>query len=59
LKTAQGNYTGTQNRREGIVVRPVCNVDSPTLAGLVNLTTESPRLTFKVLNNDYLLKDET
>lgn len=59
LKLAQGNYKGTQNRREGIVVRPVCNVESPTLAGLVNLTTESPRLTFKVLNNDYLLKDET
>jgi RNA ligase (TIGR02306 family) len=58
LRLAQGNYTGTQNRREGIVVRPVCNVESPTLAGLVNLTTESPRLTFKVLNNDYLLKDE-
>lgn len=59
LRLAQGNYKGTNNRREGIVVRPVCNVESPTLAGLVNMTTESPRLTFKVLNNDYLLKDET
>jgi len=59
LELAKGNYAGTNNRREGIVVRPVCNVDSPTLAGLVNMTTESPRLTFKVINNDYLLKDET
>lgn len=58
LKLACGTYAGTKNRREGIVVRPVRNVDSPTLAELVNLTTESPRLTFKVLNNDYLLKDE-
>ena len=59
LRLSQGTYKGTNNRREGIVVRPVCNVDSPTLAGLVNLTTDSPRLTFKVLNNDYLLKDES
>lgn len=58
LKTAQGNYEGTNNRREGIVVRPVKNVDSPTLKELINLETESPRLTFKVLNNTFLLKDE-
>lgn len=56
---AKGNYDYTNNRREGIVVRPICNVESLTLADIINLTTESPRLTFKVLNNDYLLKDET
>ena len=60
LNLAQGNYAGTQNRREGIVVRPIAScVDSPTLQGLINLETESPRLTFKVLNNNFLLKDET
>lgn len=59
LNLAQGNYDGTQNRREGIVVRPVkSGIDSPTLRGLINLETESPRLTFKVLNNSFLLKDE-
>jgi len=60
LGLAQGNYDGTKNRREGIVVRPICNVESPALraSGLVNLETESTRLTFKVLNNSFLLKDE-
>ncbi|NMO20853.1 RNA ligase (ATP) [Pyxidicoccus fallax] len=50
LKLAQGFYTGTKNRKEGIVVRPLVERLSPTLAG--------SRLSFKVINNDFLLKDE-
>jgi len=42
-------YTGTRNRKEGIVVRPLVETPSATLSG---------RLSFKVINNDYLLKDE-
>lgn len=49
LALAQGNYTGTKNRKEGIVIRPLVNVYSYTLQG---------RLSFKVINNDFLLKDE-
>ncbi|WNG33102.1 RNA ligase (ATP) [Archangium violaceum] len=49
LKLAQGFYTGTRNRKEGIVVRPLTECHSPTLGG---------RLSFKVINNDFLLKDE-
>ncbi|QRN93752.1 RNA ligase (ATP) [Archangium violaceum] len=49
LKLAQGFYTGTRNRKEGIVVRPLVERHSPTLGG---------RLSFKVINNDFLLKDE-
>lgn len=49
LEVARGLYAGTKNRKEGIVVRPLAEAMSPTLGG---------RLSFKVLNNDFLLKDE-
>jgi hypothetical protein len=49
LAMANGVYAGTKNRREGIVVRPLVDRVSRTLGG---------RLSFKVLNNDFLLKDE-
>lgn len=49
LERARGVYTGTKNRKEGIVVRPLEETPSATLGG---------RLSFKVINNDYLLKDE-
>jgi RNA ligase (TIGR02306 family) len=49
IERARGVYAGTRNRKEGIVVRPLAEVHSPTLGG---------RLSFKVINNDYLLKDE-
>jgi RNA ligase (TIGR02306 family) len=45
LLAAQGNYEGTENRREGIVVRP-------------SVPAAGERLSFKVLNNDFLLHDE-
>ena len=49
LQLAQGLYPGTRNRKEGIVVRPLAETHSATLGG---------RLSFKVINNDFLLKDE-
>ncbi len=49
LERARGLYAGTRNRKEGIVVRPLVEAPSATLGG---------RLSFKVINNDYLLKDE-
>jgi hypothetical protein len=49
LERARGLYAGTRNRKEGIVVRPLVETASATLGG---------RLSFKVINNDYLLKDE-
>lgn len=49
LERARGLYAGTRNRKEGIVVRPLEETVSATLGG---------RLSFKVINNDYLLKDE-
>jgi len=49
LDIAKGKYPGTNNNREGIVIRPVNETYSETLAG---------RMSFKVINNDYLLKDE-
>jgi RNA ligase (TIGR02306 family) len=49
LERARGFYAGTKNRKEGIVIRPLVELPSPTLGG---------RLSFKVINNDYLLKDE-
>ena len=47
LKLAEGRYTGTKNEREGIVIRPRVVQHSQTLGG---------RLSFKVINNAYLLK---
>lgn len=49
LERARGLYAGTKNRKEGIVVRPLVEDTSATLGG---------RLSFKVISNDYLLKDE-
>lgn len=49
LARATGLYAGTRNRKEGIVVRPLVETYSPTLGG---------RLSFKVLNNEFLLADE-
>lgn len=42
LHCSTGLYEGTKNRKEGIVIR----------------TTDNDRISFKVVNNDYLLKDE-
>jgi len=49
LEMAKGFYIGTTKRKEGIVVRPLMNLHSNVLKG---------RMSFKVVNNDYLLKDE-
>ncbi|MBK7539083.1 MAG: RNA ligase (ATP) [Myxococcales bacterium] len=49
LEAARGDYPGTANRKEGIVVRPLEESVSQVLGG---------RLSFKVINNDFLLKDE-
>ena len=49
LEMAKGKYKGTQNNREGIVIRTVKERFSDTAKG---------RASFKVLNNNYLLKDE-
>lgn len=49
LEAARGLYPGTQQRKEGIVVRPLAEARSEALGG---------RLSFKVINNDFLLKDE-
>ncbi|MEZ4404124.1 MAG: RNA ligase family protein [Kofleriaceae bacterium] len=49
LERARGLYPGTTNRKEGIVVRPTAPLLSPTLGG---------PLSWKVINNDFLLKDE-
>jgi RNA ligase (TIGR02306 family) len=49
LDAARGTYAGTANRKEGIVVRPLVETRSEVLGG---------RMSFKVINNDFLLKDE-
>jgi RNA ligase (TIGR02306 family) len=49
LDRAKGLYAGTKNRKEGIVVRPLHDARSEALGG---------RLSWKVINNDFLLKDE-
>ena len=49
LERAKGKYKGTTNHREGIVVRPLEETYSKKLRG---------RLSFKVLNNDFLLKEK-
>jgi RNA ligase (TIGR02306 family) len=49
LEAARGHYAGTRQRKEGIVVRPLVEQPSATLGS---------RLSFKVINNDFLLKDE-
>lgn len=47
LEMAKGKYEGTSNHREGIVIRPQINMYSQKLQG---------PLSFKCINNDYLLK---
>ena len=49
LEAARGLYAGTKQRKEGIVIRPLVEQRSEALGG---------RLSFKVINNDFLLKDE-
>jgi len=49
LEKAKGKYKGTKNNIEGIVIRPIHECYSETLQG---------RMSFKVINNDYLLKEE-
>jgi RNA ligase (TIGR02306 family) len=49
LALATGTYPGTSNRKEGIVVRPLRERTSAILGG---------RLSFKVINNEFLLADE-
>jgi RNA ligase (TIGR02306 family) len=49
LRMADGKYDGTNSAREGIVIRPMKEVYSPCLKG---------RLSFKVISNDFLLKNK-
>lgn len=49
LQMASGLYPGTKNRKEGIVVRTLVESRSEALQG---------RLSFKIINNEFLLKDE-
>jgi RNA ligase (TIGR02306 family) len=48
LTLAEGKYPGTNNEREGIVIRPQTETFSTTLGG---------RLSFKAISNRYLLKE--
>lgn len=50
LALAEGKYPGTDNEREGIVVRPRREMISPTLNG---------RLSFKAISNRFLLREGT
>ena len=49
LALAEGKYPGTTNEREGIVVRPLAETRSQTLAG---------RLSIKAISNRFLLKEK-
>jgi RNA ligase (TIGR02306 family) len=49
IEMARGKYLGTTNNREGIVIRPIDEMYSNILRG---------RMSFKVVNNDYLMKEE-
>ncbi len=49
LEKAKGKYVGTNNNIEGIVIRTIDECYSESLQG---------RMSFKVINNDYLLKEE-
>lgn len=49
LTLTRGRYAGTKNRKEGIVVRPLVTRHSETLGA---------RLSFKVIDNDFLLHDD-
>ena len=54
LEMAKGKYDSGKNR-EGIVIRPVVEAYSPTIDSLYG---RAGRMSFKVLNNDFLEKDE-
>jgi len=54
LKIAEGKYGDTNNDREGIVVRPQFPIMVPTMKPFYGLH----RLSFKVLNNKFLLKEK-
>jgi RNA ligase (TIGR02306 family) len=49
LEMARGFYQDTKNHREGMVIRPVDYFYSETLKG---------RTSFKVINNEFLLKEK-
>jgi len=49
LEMTKGYYSGTKNFREGIVIRPLHEMFSTVMRG---------RMSFKVLNNMYLLKEK-
>jgi hypothetical protein len=49
LAAARGTYPGTQRHKEGLVIRPLVELRSETLGG--------SRLSFKVINNDFLLEE--
>lgn len=49
LSLAEGKYEGTKNEREGIVIRPLTPMYSPTLQG---------HLSFKAISNRYLLNEK-
>lgn len=49
LEMAKGRYPGSNRHREGLVFRPIVEAPSAVLGG---------RLSFKCINNDYLLKEE-
>ncbi len=59
LEMAQGKYESGKNR-EGIVVRPITETYSPTIDAYVEDKKYGTRgrMSFKVLNNTYLEKDE-
>lgn len=50
LEMAKGFYDGTKNHREGIVIRPVNSIKSNILKG--------DRASFKIINNEFLLKEK-
>ncbi|MDP2363685.1 MAG: RNA ligase family protein, partial [Ignavibacteria bacterium] len=50
IKKAEGNYYGTEYKREGIVIRPKQYTHSPSIGG---------QLSFKVINDQYLLDEAT
>jgi RNA ligase (TIGR02306 family) len=49
LAAARGLYPGTKLHKEGVVVRPVVEATSAVLGG---------RMSFKVINNDFLLAED-
>ena len=55
LEMAKGTYSSGKNR-EGIVIRPVKNMVSEKLMAKYG---REGRVSFKVLNNDFLEKDES